>query len=453
MRVLLTIHNFLPQARAGSQLYALYLARSLSAAGHVVHLMHGEDAAEREVIHREWDGIPCTVLRRPSRYSCRWLGSECDPRVETAFRDLLATFKPDVVHVQHLLGLSLQLPQIARDVGVPVVFTLHDYWLHCVRLQYLMPGNVPCDGPAPQKCAVCCRGLAKPHPLRPPGNGETGWLTLGWTLLLTAGRRWLTAPRWGVDYFRQRQERVRRLADAVSVFIAPSRYLAERVTREGLPGEQVFHLDYGMDTGLFAEVRDCRDAARLRFGYVGTMTGHKGVHVLLEAFEGFLEADLILYGKENRRLWSRYRHVLQQPNVVCAGILQDDQKAAAFGRLDALIVPSIWNENSPLVIREAFLAGVPVVTSNLGGIAELARDGVGALHFAPGNPADLRAKLAAVCTDPGQLRRLRRGIPRVKSMEEHVPELIDVYQRAISSPACASSAEPNGNGHAAGKVE
>jgi hypothetical protein len=88
-----------------------------------------------------------------------------------------------------------------------------------------------------------------------------------------------------------------------------------------------------------------------------------------------------------------------------------------------LVVPSIWLENAPLTILEAFLAGVPVVCSDLGGMAEMVEDGVSGLRFRPGDAEDLREKLLRLVREPGLLERLRRGIPAVRRIEDDVREL------------------------------
>jgi glycosyltransferase involved in cell wall biosynthesis len=82
------------------------------------------------------------------------------------------------------------------------------------------------------------------------------------------------------------------------------------------------------------------------------------------------------------------------------------------------VVPSVWLENSPFVIKEAFAAGLPVVASNLGGMAEMVSDGHNGLLFEPGDAADLRRALHRLLNEPGLLERLREGIPRVRTIDE-----------------------------------
>jgi glycosyltransferase involved in cell wall biosynthesis len=97
-----------------------------------------------------------------------------------------------------------------------------------------------------------------------------------------------------------------------------------------------------------------------------------------------------------------------------------------------VVVPSIWFENSPLTIQEAQIAGVPVITSNQGGMAELVRDGVDGLHFRLGDPDDLYRVLASVVDHPERLESLRRNAPSVPTIEEQAASLCEHYRSAGS---------------------
>ena len=99
--------------------------------------------------------------------------------------------------------------------------------------------------------------------------------------------------------------------------------------------------------------------------------------------------------------------------------------------IDILVVPSIWYENSPLVIQEAFAAGIPVMASNLGGMAEAIRDEVDGLLFERGDVEDLAGKLRRFAQEPELLNQLKMGIPSVKSIETEVEELEKIYYELI----------------------
>ena len=90
-------------------------------------------------------------------------------------------------------------------------------------------------------------------------------------------------------------------------------------------------------------------------------------------------------------------------------------------------MPSIWWENSPLTIHEAFLAGVPVITADVGGMAEQVSEGGGAT-FRHRDADDLRRTVERIIREPDVLNALRTSIPRVKSVSEHADELLARYE-------------------------
>jgi glycosyltransferase involved in cell wall biosynthesis len=228
---------------------------------------------------------------------------------------------------------------------------------------------------------------------------------------------------------RQRQREMRRVIAAVDRFIAPTRFLGARLIEWGIPAEKIVYHDYGTMELPYAPRAPRRPGQRLRFGYLGGATYEKGLHVLFEAFRGFAEADLVVYGESQPWLQRQHGDILAQPNVRLAGPINDEQKAALLPQLDALVVPSIWYENSPLVIHEAFQAGVPVICSDIGGMAELVTDGVDGLHFRVEDAPDLRRVLRQCVHDPDRLERLRAGIRKPTSMREHVlREILPLYE-------------------------
>src|SRR6266403_1933587 len=136
----------------------------------------------------------------------------------------------------------------------------------------------------------------------------------------------------------------------------------------------------------------------------------------------------------SRSFWRRVRD-RTMPNVFFHGAYDNDRVGEVLADLDVVVVPSLWYENSPLTIQEAFIAGVPVITADAGGMAELVRDDVDGLRFRRGDVEDLRAKLQRVAADPEILERLRRGIPAVPTIEKHAAQLVDRYRSLLRSPA------------------
>jgi glycosyltransferase involved in cell wall biosynthesis len=438
MRVLLTIHDFLPQARAGSELYTYYLAQALQKSGsHQVHILHCEQHNGFEVERRTYDGLDCTVIRKPV-YETDRLPNEDDERVDQVFNDLQTAFKPDVLHINHLIGLSTRIPRLTRERGTPVIFTVHDFWLACLRISMQQPTGLLCESSNPRKCGECCRNRYSRFP--------------DWTLAASAEPKRFKGHvkdmlfnafelGSGSHWFDARRARVAEIVQSANLFVMPSRFLQDRLCGEGIPRAKTVYCDYGMPDDVMRRAAPSPQLRkdRVRFGFVGTISEHKGVDVLLKAFDGFDRADLRIYGRANPSLLDRFQHVLDQPNVEFRGVLNDENKAVAFSELDALIVPSVWYENSPLTIHEAFLAGIPVITSNIGGMAELVPHEVCGMQFDVGNHEDLRRRLEQVVDQPDCLEAYRRRIPHVKTMDEHVPEIVGFYERELAATASPNS--------------
>jgi glycosyltransferase involved in cell wall biosynthesis len=227
---------------------------------------------------------------------------------------------------------------------------------------------------------------------------------------------------------------MRGMAQKVDVFVAPSRYLGDELARFGIPRERILYSDYGFVTERFTPRSDLPQRAR-HFAYLGSLVPHKGVHVLIEAFNGMPpDAQLQVFGARHYHpvYWERLRRSARHPGVHFAGALAPESVPAALREADALVVSSIWCENSPLTIHEAFLAGVPVVASRLGGNVDLLAQGGGLLYEAT-DPAALRSALRRLYDEPGLARRLAATAPRVKPMAEHADELIALYRRLQGS--------------------
>ncbi len=418
MRVLTLVHQYLPKNVAGTEIYTRALALALAERGHSVRLLFSEvepGKPQGTVTRGEHEGIPY------DRISCHFRFEDFETTYanaasEAAFERLLREFRPDVVHAQHLQTLSVRMPAIAAARGVPFVMTLAEYLLLCPLWGQLIKRDLSrCEVPGAAECGRCLAGA--------PFFSD-----------LLRGRD----PTAAVD---ARRQAVRALFNDVAVFVAPSAFLRGRFEAFGFPGEKIRVLDYGFRTEGYARERR-RARARgepVRFGYVGSWVPYKGVHLLPDAFlpmqpDGGFTLDL--FGDpESTPDYARpiLDRISGSSLVRFRGPFPPANVAAILASLDVLVVPSVWYENSPLTIHEAFLAGVPVVASRLGGMAELVEEERSGLLFAPGDAADLRAAARRLVREDDLLDRLRAGIPEVKPIERNALEMEAVFETAIAS--------------------
>jgi glycosyltransferase involved in cell wall biosynthesis len=118
-------------------------------------------------------------------------------------------------------------------------------------------------------------------------------------------------------------------------------------------------------------------------------------------------------------------------SVTLVGRYQQERLPDLMGDIDWVVVPSIWWENSPLVIQEAFTNRRPVICSNVGGMAEKVMNGVNGVHFRVGDPTSLASAIRKAVKSPAMWNRLRRGIPPIYRLDDQVPHLCDLYRQLL----------------------
>ena len=163
MRILIVVHGFPPKAHGGTELYAEAHARTLAAGGDTVLVLAREsDAARPEYTVREEDreGYRVAWVNHTFRESVTVDEAWRAPRLEAAVSPVFEAFAPDVAHVHHLTCLSTLIPSMLASRGVPVVMTLHDYWLMCHRGQLLDTSGTRCEGSGATRMCTLHTGAA-----------------------------------------------------------------------------------------------------------------------------------------------------------------------------------------------------------------------------------------------------------------------------------------------------
>jgi glycosyltransferase involved in cell wall biosynthesis len=410
------VHQFLPRHLGGTEIYCSDLSFALARRGHAVRVLSAAPfPGDVGTSVQSEDGAAIGVEKVAATRQHRWLeavGSFFDrfdnPEARQAIRRVLHRMRPDVVHVQHLLYLSAELFAECRRLGIPVVVMLNDYWFLCHRIKLRRRDGSLCEGPA--RGWNCCQCLNEPAPVRSHLNP----LAVG-------------ANMYRYAYLTRQLMKADRI-------LAPSRYLRDVYSRNGVPAERITYCDYGTVTPppeVAARFAVRRPRARIRFGFLGALTDDKGVHVLADAFNQLPVgvAELHLFGFPGEPgymedLQQRARH----PDIHWRGSVAHVDRWQALAEIDVLVVPSIWYENSPLTIHEAHMARVPVIASAVGGILELVRDGVTGRTFPVGHANALAAVLREVVAQPECLSEWRRAIVPPKTMAAHAEEIEAIYR-------------------------
>ncbi len=432
MRILQIIHGYPPRFNAGSEVYTQTLCRAL-ADRHEVHVFtREEDPFAPDARLRVDADVADPRIRLHLVNNPRNKDRYRDHRIDARFQDVLADVRPDVVHVQHLNHLSTSLVFAAATQEIPIVYTLHDYWIMCPRGQFLHmypedetdPWAV-CHAQEDRRCAERCYAR----------------------YFSGAPDEMMEDIRWWTGWVKRRMRHLRQVVDHVDLFVAPARYLEDRFRHQfGIPGRKLVYRPYGFDLERLRGRRR-RTGEPFTFGYIGTHIPAKGIQILLEAFGRVPGTPrLLIWGRPRpqntdalRALADRLPGTAAQRVAWRSEYLNENIVRDVFDQVDAVVVPSIWVENAPLVIHEAQQARVPVITAGVGGMAELVRHEENGLLFEHRSIASLSHQMRRLAEDPALARRLgSRGYlgsldGDVVSIQEHAREVEALYHRVIQT--------------------
>ncbi len=307
-------------------------------------------------------------------------------------RKVLIKEKPDVVHVHTPIDMTLSVFNAVKSLGLPLVFTLHDYLLLCRRVTLLHSSGKICTD---KNINPLCKIYRK-------------------------------VVRTIVD-------------DKVDIVTAPSQFALDILSDDGFfKKTKKVVVPHGVilgDADYCEKTKRDKGEKDLNFLYVGGLTKNKGVQVLIEAVKqissdniklhivgnGVYELDLKQLAKNDKR-------------IIFYGKLERGKIGEFYNSADVLIVPSIWYETFGRVILEAFRAGTAVICSNIGGMPELVIDNYNGYLFEAGKVDQLRKALNSIIADPNKLKRLQENA--YKSSKEYsfskcVDKLVEIYGEAI----------------------
>jgi len=442
MKVLLTVHQFFPDYRSGSEVLTLSVAKELQLRGHEVLVLTGHPVAGEELQQfdrYDYDGI---AVRR---FYYRASGddevrSEVESRGDNSrakhyFMNICEDFQPDVVHIFHLDRLGSGLIEAAVELAIPVFMTPTDFWAVCPMGQLMLCDGRLCPGPN-QSGGNCVKHVIEMTQKNLVGDlvRRSPAFLWDWLASLEWGRLIPHSPRAreveGVKHWSAKH--IARL-NILNKIISPNRFMSEQLIRAGVSPRRITHCAFGIETRQVVRksVRIRRQPFRL--GYIGTLAPHKGCHVLIEAFHALPAGSAVLNIYGDMEDFPDYVHMLQTlasrcENVHFCGTFPNSEICRVMEDIDVLTVPSLWYENTPLVIYSAQDARCPLVASDLPGLSEVIEHEVNGLLFDAGNVGALAETLLRLIRNPELIGQLSEQAQEPKSISGYVDELMGIWQ-------------------------
>ena len=337
-------------------------------------------------------------MRRPGEYLWEqgigdWhlMKAQHQESLTTWFADLIRALRPTVVHAHHYMHLGLEFLHVIKqiDPSIRLYMTLHEYMAICRNNGQMIKtdGKRLCSRATADECRQCF-------------------------------------PQYSAEDFWLRKHFFMKHFDLVDGFISPSEFLRARYIAWGIAPERITVIENGQGALATIPARPLEvGETRNRIGFFGQVTPYKGLHVLLEAISNLRRKErrkivLEIHGANLELQTTDYRdriETLREPLidegvVQWVGPYQPHELRQRLSGVDWVVVPSVWWENSPMVIQEAFVAGRPLLVSDIGGMAEKVRHGVDGLHVPTGSNSHWGRALLSASQATDSWEQLRSGI-------------------------------------------
>lgn len=402
MKICIITNTFSPDLIGGSNIYASVISRELGKMNYeVVVIAAGADKKDSVKIaggikiyyfHPFNISISSEIGKEPVLKQGLWTMMDiynCQSYIKLL--KILGKENPDIVHLHTPLDITLAAFDAARKMKLPLVFTAHDYLLLCRRVILLHKTGEICTDKNVNPLCKLYRSLSK-----------------------------------------------RIIGNKADIVIFPSKFICDMFINERFfrKTKKVI-LPYPVnlnDSPLLKDNASVRKTG-LNILYVGSLSRHKGIPVLMEAVKKIKNKNIRVSIVGSGRLKNKLEYLAKADNrITFIGKIRNDQIQDCYDKADLLVVPSVWNEVFGIVILEAFRAGVPAIASAIGGITEVVKDNYNGFLFEQGDTDQLKKIIENILENPGilvQLGNNAREYVKQYELSLHMRGLISNYEEAI----------------------
>lgn len=406
MNILFTVHQFFPHHYTGTERLVLNLSKQLQKNGHHVKVLtygiiETEDYRFQDgflIKEYNFEGVPVISVRHvniPVEVSF----SIFDPGMEKILHSILQANSFDIIHVCHPMRTGTII-KVAQKANIPVLLTLTDFWLMCPRGIASTPQGILCNGSTDGKeCIADCYG-----------------------------------PLWS-EKIQQRFVDATSIFSTVSRVVFPTVFLRDMFSRKMFSGRSYlnrFGIDYSIVT---YNTTKYSENSKVTLGFLSSLLPHKGAHILIDAF---IRADkknlcLKIFGDpiHEKEYYTELTNRSKDHSIEFLGRYNHEDMENILQDLDLVVLPSLWWENTPLVMLRSLAHKVPVIVSDFPGMTEVVHDSVNGFTFRPGDSDHLKDILIRIGKDPTLINEIKNNISYSKRIEEETFEYECLYNEEL----------------------
>ena len=450
MKILFPVHVFFPKHFYGTETYTLELAKALKAFGHepviLTAIPYGEAGAGSIHSKYEYDGLQVHCIDLNLKPHNRFRQTYYRPDLYPILQDIVSEINPDIVHVTHLINHTSTLLEVLRDAQIPTVATLTDFFGICFNNKLERYDSFLCHGPNKTSTnCLCCyfrsaNGSWSRKFFHPFLKNNTLLNIVSRSLPYLSklpGLRKGSLSSHVLDV-TCRIDILRDLYGIYQCMIAPTDFLYEVYATNHFYPKRLKKINFGINLDLVKDYQTPRKktASMIRFGYIGQLTAHKGVDILISSYLRLIgdNKSLVLYGPSDQdrpymdellRLSSGVDHIEFKPTF------PREELPARLSEFDVLVIPSRWYENSPLVLLYALATRTPVIVTDVKGMSEFVKDGFNGYTFKKNSVEHLTSIMQKIIDDPSCVERLSEKAVYSKDVSDHAEEVFELYKAAL----------------------
>lgn len=448
LRILLALHQFPPVGAGGTELLVRWTALGLQKLGHEVRVVsavprrHGV-AMELPIERSDADELDVVFLMPtsgPGDTTSRIVREYDDMEVGDAFGRAVDAAQPDVIHFFHLAGLTAAAMNAATQRRIPFILTITDFWFECPTVQLLLEDGSTCNGPRRDRMN-CARHMAV---VRWPVVRSLGSMALAdrpaaVAIEFLAGLPGVSGVARSLQALQRRSGVLHDAMRGAAAIVAPNEPMHARLLAFGMPASKLHLVPFGVPAPLSETGKNVMplDGSRPRLLFIGTLAANKGAHLLLQALRiaSDLNVDVDIHGQLQGDDYAveLQRFADTDSRVNFRGTFANGKIASVLEAADLLVIPSLWNENSPLVLLQALAQRCPVLVADVPGMAAHVRPTRDGWLFRRGDAHDLARHLRQICEDPAARSAVRAAPYAARTMAPYLADLVRLYEKSMSS--------------------
>lgn len=438
MKIIFCLHHFLPQTVGGTEIYTLRLAQQLQHLGvNTLVVIPNLDSSVTDEYH--FEGIKIIRYAEQTNSSRSIIMGKKAPDGINKFSNILIDEKPDLIHFHEISagrGISLFHLQRANALGIPIILTCHLANYTCLSGSLAYKGTELCDGLINiKKCTECVfhtKGFK---------NTKGKLLRKSAGLLYSINLNTIVfdnpvGTALGFPFLIKKvQTDLIKLSSFTNKIIVLTKWYKNILEKNGVPLNKLIHFKQGLTSNRLVKRLPLKIIYPVKIVFVGRISEVKGVYLLIDAISKIdpTKIALYIYGPEtsNDFVMNCKQKSILNPNIHWMGLVPSSDVIDELAKYHVLCLPSIFSEMSPLVIQEAFAAGLPVLVSNVYGNAEQVRDGVDGWLFRFNDIVHLCEKLRALSNDFSLIEKARLNLPSTQSFLNIALEHVELYSNVL----------------------